>query len=377
MVGPSPDMPSSLPGWLWIAAVAGPLIISAVLCAWVRVWARRRGFVDLPGGHKAHAAPVPLGGGIAVFAATSAAVVGGILVAVAMDLDLWPRGWPALHPAWVGGIRARAAQALGILAGAAGIFALGLLDDRRALRAGPKLLVQIAVALWTVIVLDIRALEMLGSVPSAVLSVLWIVIVTNAFNFLDNMDGLSAGAAIIAGGVFAAAATLNGQVFVPMFTLVLVGAAGGFLIHNFPPARLYMGDAGSLVIGYLISTMTILTTFHDPARGPWPIEALIPLVVLAVPLYDFFSVIVLRLRAGSSPLSGDRRHFSHRLLGRGLGPRGALLTVYCATAATGLGAILLPRLDAAGAVLVFAQTLLIVLLIALLEQGGSGGPPRA
>jgi len=153
-----------------------------------------------------------------------------------------------------------------------------------------------------------------------------------------------------------------------------VGACAGFLLYNFSPATIFMGDAGSLPLGFLMGLLTILTTYYDPSKHLSPVGVVVPLLVLAVPLYDVVSVVIHRHRAGQSPLRGDRRHFSHRLVRRGLTTRGAVLTIYLATASTGLPAILLPTADWSMAVLLMVQCLCGVGIIAILEH--AGGTPR-
>ena len=155
------------------------------------------------------------------------------------------------------------------------------------------------------------------------------------------------------------------------FLALLVGTLLGFLVYNFSPAKIFMGDAGSLVVGLLLAVATIRTTYYHQGApsGKW-FAALIPLVVLAVPLYDFISVTIIRLLQGKSPLVGDKQHFSHRLVSRGMSQPQAVLTIYLATAGTGLGAVFLHQVNPVGAVLVFAQTVLIVLIIAILERPG-------
>jgi len=149
---------------------------------------------------------------------------------------------------------------------------------------------------------------------------------------------------------------------------VLSGALCGFLLFNFHPARIFMGDAGSLVVGYTLGVLTVLTTYYDPAQGLTPLGVVVPLVVLAVPLYDMISVVIHRVRLGLSPLRGDRRHFSHRLVAKGMSTRGAVLTIYLATAATGLSAVVLPRVDWPSAALLLGQCLCVVVMIAVLEH---------
>lgn len=345
-------------------------LLSVVANGLVRRWSRRRGYVDEPGGHKQHDEAVALGGGVAITVAFCVPV----LAAVGLGL-FWGRGdvpeWlPAVVKPHMSGLASRAGAVLGVIGGVVVLHVLGLIDDRRHLGPGVKFTVQILVAWATAGLLGIRVLE-LGFLPTwvpTVLTILWIVLITNAFNFLDNMDGLSAGVAAIGGIIFAVAALRNGQLFVPVAMLILVGTLVGYLVYNFPPATLFMGDAGSLPIGYLMSVLIVLTTFYDPTQHATPAGVLLPIVVLAVPLYDVGSVVVLRLRAGVSPFRGDQRHFSHRLVQRGASTRTAVLTIYLATLATSLGAILLPTLDWPAAVFVFVQTLAVVGIIAILEH---------
>jgi UDP-GlcNAc:undecaprenyl-phosphate GlcNAc-1-phosphate transferase len=174
-------------------------------------------------------------------------------------------------------------------------------------------------------------------------------------------------AAICAAALLAAAVSL-GQLFVSIWLCLLLGALLGFLPFNFTPASSYMGDAGSLVIGFLLGVLSCLTSYIQPGRDFTVYGVLAPVVLMAVPLYDMFSVVVLRLKAGQNPTAGDRRHFSHRLLQRGMSPTAAVLTVYLCTAATAIAASLLPHVSTwAPAMLIFAQTAMIVMVIALLE----------
>jgi len=355
-----------------VAAIGGAFALSIVLCVIVRGVARRVGFVDRPGGHKGHTAPVALGGGIAIFAAVMLPVLGGTLLAG------WARSAEAAD--WVpeylqphlSGIAEKLPLLLAIMAGAMVLHVVGLIDDARPLGPWSKLAVETVVALALAWGFKVRAADALGTVPAIGLSVLWIVLIVNAFNFLDNMDGLAAGVAAISAAIFAGTAMIAGQIFVPTLAWVLVGSLLGFLVFNFAPARMFMGDAGSMVIGYFLAILTILTTYYDPAQQTQPVGVLVPLIVLAVPLYDVISVVVHRLRAGDSPFRGDRRHFSHRLLKRGMSTRYAVLTIYLATAATGLPAMLLPRANWTSAVLIFAQTVCVVCIIAILEHVPQG-----
>jgi UDP-GlcNAc:undecaprenyl-phosphate GlcNAc-1-phosphate transferase len=204
------------------------------------------------------------------------------------------------------------------------------------------------------------------------LSVIWIVGLINSFNMLDNMDGLSAGVATIAAAMLAAVLLVapdpenhGPQLFVAGFLLVLVGSLVGFLWHNRPPARLFMGDAGSYLIGFLIAVTAMLGTF---AGGSLPRHAVLaPLCVLAVPLYDTISVVCIRLRAGRSPFEGDKNHFSHRLVDLGLTKPQAVLTIYLTTAACGLTALVLHQVNTAGAITIVLSIVCLLAVIAILE----------
>lgn len=351
------------------AALTGGAI--SLLGTWiVRRIAIRIEFTDRPGGHKGHAQPIALGGGVAI----AAAVVLPMLSAVAIA-NLGAATWmPEAARIHTGGIVTKTPLALGIVAAIVVMCTMGLYDDRRAMKALPKLLIQIAVAAALVLAFDLRLLSHLGYAPSCALSILWILTLMNSLNFLDNMDGLAAGVATIASTVFAAAAWRDGQVFVPACCMLLAGATVGFLPMNFHPAKIFMGDAGSQVIGMLLAVFTILTTFADPARGQKPIGALAPLVVMAVPLYDTISVIFLRWRIGAPIWTGDRRHFSHRLIQRGFGVRGAVMLIWLATLVTALPALMLATATWTLAWCIAAETIFVVGIVALLEWTGSKQP---
>lgn len=357
-----------------LLAIPAGVILCAAATRAVRRWALGRGFVDRPGGHKAHAAPVALGGGVAVTAAVIVPILAGLLAArllVGQSADWMPA---ALAP-HLRGIVAKSAPALAICAAAAAMCLLGLLDDRRPLPVVLKLLVQVAIAAVLVIGLRLRLLSHLAPVVSIVLSMLWIVLLTNAMNFLDNMDGLSAGVAAIAAALFAVTAARGGQIFVPTCCWLLFGALIGFLPFNFHPARIFLGDAGSTVIGLLLAVFTILTTFANPQQGGKPLGVIAPLIVMAVPLYDTCSVFLLRLRDHVPIWTGDRRHFSHRLVRRGMTVPQAVLVIWLATLVTGLPALLLPNVswDDPAAWIIGLQTILVVLLVGLLESAKPHG----
>lgn len=343
--------------------------VSALLVPVIRRISLAVGFVDHPDARKVHRSPMPLGGGVAIFLAVLLPAAAGIAAALVLSQGGRP-SW--LSPAiWqhVGGVLRVAPRMALVMGGGLVVLVIGLIDDRRPLPVALRLVIQMAVALvlWLA---GVRVTVFVGSsVFSAVVTVLWITVVTNAFNFLDNMDGLSAGVAAISGAIFLAVAVGAGQFFVSTSLLCLIGGTLGFLIYNFPPARIFMGDAGSNFIGYLLGVLTAMLTFY--AQGGTLFRVLAPLVILALPLYDFTSVVLIRLAHGESPFKADKRHFSHRLAALGLSTRQVVLTIYLVTFSLGVSATLLFSVTAAGAVTILVQVLVMIAVIWILERAGS------
>lgn len=393
--------PSALAIAIALLTLAAFLVSVAATAAMIRI-APRLGLVDTPGHRKIHHAPKPLGGGVGIFLGVAVPLlVGVVLVFPYENADLfsiisapWTSGSVAGEGTFFGlridlallrGAADQVPLALGFLAGGLGMFLLGLIDDKKALGPFIKLLVQLSISAWFVWQFDVRLFTFLddntplGRLPSILITVLWIAGVTNAFNFLDNMDGLSAGVACVCAAMFLIAALIVGQLFVAATLALLVGSLLGFLVFNFPPARIFMGDSGALFIGFVLGVLTVRTTYLRPDQtlaGGW-YSVLVPVIVLALPLYDMIVVSFIRISRGRSPFVGDTNHFSHRLVARGMSRRTAVLTLYLITAATGVAAILLPLVDTTfAAMLIFAQTLLILGVVMLLEQHPLPPPPE-
>ncbi len=343
--------------------------MSSILTGVVKVFAGKADFVSHPVKNRFAERTVPLGGGIAIFITLMLFIVPativmkfppGQIISLAETANIDPADFLA-----------KVNQLVVILFSALFLLALGLWDDKKHLGPFFKLGVQFAVAIATALLADVRVeLFMENKIITSVLSAFWIVLIINAFNFLDNMDGLSAGIAVIAGSILFTAAAISGQVFVGGLALVLVGTLLGFLVFNFPPAKIFMGDAGSFVVGFFVAILTLRTTYYREAEsGRW-YAVLMPLLVMAVPLYDFISVTLLRICQGKSPFVGDTQHFSHRLKKRGLTDTQTVLTLYLATLCTGLGATFLNQVNPGGAILIFTQTFMILAIIAILENTG-------
>lgn len=367
------------------------LIVAALAISLPATWAvrelsRRYGVVDSAGsaGHvKSELRRVPNTGGIAIFLAIAIPLLLGLIVTWVLSPDGLGG---ALEPlaAHLPGMRDRAPMILALIISLALLHVMGLIDDRRPLGPWLKLAVQIIAAGIVVIGFDTRLLTLLegllpsplGYIASVALTLLWFVVVINAINFLDNMDALAGGVVAIAASMLLAAAIINEQWFVAMLLALTVGSCLGFLIFNRPPASIFMGDGGSLILGFLLAFLTVRITYYGvieagestrAALGAGYVALFMPLIILAVPLYDFVGVVALRLSQGRNPMTGDEQHFSHRLVKLGMSKRSAVFVIHASTIATGVGGITLATLAGHQALLVFLQTACILAVLATLE----------
>jgi UDP-GlcNAc:undecaprenyl-phosphate GlcNAc-1-phosphate transferase len=373
-----------------LALIPLALAISLPLTALMRALGHRVRALDaagVPGQVKFAPRRVPNTGGVAIFVALITPMVfGAVLLSVitASTPETSAFAWlfrlvPTLKP-HLPGISQQLPHLFILLGALLVLHVMGLIDDRKPLPAYPKLLAMLALAAAVSIGTGSRLLTLVdphvgGPWLSYLITILWMVVITNAFNFLDNMDGLSAGVAAIASTFFLVAALVNGQWFIAACLALLDGALLGFLFFNFPwkgPATIFMGDAGSLVVGFLLAFLTVRTTYVSADGGAAGIGSgwygvFMPLVVLAIPLYDFTSVTIIRLSQGKSPFVGDLQHFSHRLVQRGLSRRAAVIVIHGFTAVTAIAGISLASLKPWQAALVGIQTLLVLMVLAMWE----------
>jgi UDP-GlcNAc:undecaprenyl-phosphate/decaprenyl-phosphate GlcNAc-1-phosphate transferase len=354
--------------YLAIILLATSFAASAVLTWLVKNITTRVGFVARPTEDRYHRSTIAMGGGIAIVTTILSFLITGIVI---VKLIIEPGRFAldksvTIHSA---GFIGKINQLIIVICCIFVLFVLGLWDDKKRLGPYSKLAVQFATAFAAAFFADIRLEFFIHSkLATAVLSAFWIVLIINVFNFLDNMDGASAGIAVIVAGILFTAAAISGQVFIGSMALLFIGTLLGFLVFNFPPAKIFMGDAGSLPMGFVLAVISLRTTYyHQAASGPW-YPVLIPLISMAVPLYDFVTVTSLRLSQGKSPFVGDTQHFSHRLRRLGLTDTQTALTLYLATLTTAIGAISLYKVNLTGAILIFAQTILVLLIIAILES---------
>lgn len=360
--------------WFTAACVAPAFVIAFLATLTMRRLAPRIGLMDQPAARKVHVTPTPLGGGIGIYLGCI------ITLAAAQGIAVWASRQPQLPewvpPSWglhIPGLLARSGQLWMILAAGTLLVVMGVLDDLKGLPWPPRLGVQLLLAAG-LCAGGVRA-SVFVSQPwvGYVVTVVWIVVLINAFNFLDNMDALSGGIGLIAASLFAAVMLTSQSEprwLVGGCLVVLAGSLAGFLWHNRPPARIFMGDAGSTFVGLMLACLTVVGTFYDPNQSSRHVM-LAPLCVLAVPLYDFTTVVLIRLSEGRSPFHPDKKHFSHRLVELGLSKPHAVLTVHLCTLTTGLGALILYRVaDWTGAMLVVALVFCVLTIIAILETVG-------
>jgi UDP-GlcNAc:undecaprenyl-phosphate/decaprenyl-phosphate GlcNAc-1-phosphate transferase len=334
--------------------------------------------MDKPGARKVHTTPIPLGGGLGIWAGVVGTMLAGTIVVLLAGQSPQLLGpLPVELTKHVSGMGGKIAEIWTIVGCGTVLMLLGLMDDRRGLPWQIRISVEFAVAAFCVYWQGLQLTAFID-LPwlTGLLSVIWIVALINSFNMLDNMDGLSGGVAAISATMLAVMLLTSHdptsnqpQIFVAAMLLVLSGALLGFLQHNWPPARIFMGDAGSYFVGFWIAVASLLATYAG-YRGATPHAVFAPLCVLAIPLYDMISVIWIRLSEGRSPFEGDKRHFSHRLVDLGMTKKQAVLTIYLATATCSIGALLLPRVDWIGAGLVLISILLMLCLVQILESTG-------
>lgn len=362
--------------------VLGCLLASfwvAYLGTFLMRWlAPRWGLMDIPAQRKVHLTPKPLGGGLAIWAGVVIPLGVVFACATLVQFEGIP-GLPVGTQEWLEAATYRG-PLLGLVIGAGSLLAgLGLWDDFRPLPWQPRLLLQVGCGVLIVAAGIRGSLFVTDAWWGNLLTVLWIVMLVNSFNFLDNMDGLSGGIGFITSSVFAVMmlqAPGGPRWLVAGFFLLLAGSLLGFLCHNWNPARIFMGDSGSYFVGFCIASMTILGTFYTPSAVSEHV-ILAPLCVLAIPLYDLASVMWIRLREGRSPFQPDKRHFSHRLVAMGFRPLTAVLTIHLATLVTSLGGLALYHVpDWTGAAVIMVMVAGVVGMIGVLEQMPGAGSSR-
>jgi UDP-GlcNAc:undecaprenyl-phosphate GlcNAc-1-phosphate transferase len=312
----------------FLAAFAGAFVTTLLALPLWRAGCLRCGLVDDPGHRKIHRSPVALAGGFAVLTGILLPLVGGAILLKFGAVHLSSAG------AIVHGIDRRALELAVLALGAVAITLLGWLDDKHELKPLPKFLGQLLIAIAVAAACKRITLFVAGEGFSYAITILWLLTVINAFNFMDNMNGLCAGVGAIGAFLFALLAATQGEYLVALTGFLMCGALAGFLPWNFPHARAFLGDAGSHLVGYLLAVMAILPHFYTK-QHPRPLAVLAPLLVLAVPLIDLAQVSLYRTLHKKPFWIGDTNHLSHRLVRASMSPTRAVLLLWLLAALLG------------------------------------------
>lgn len=344
----------------YVVAFFLSMIVAAICTPLVTRWAHANHWFDLPSeARKVHTQPIPRIGGLAVVTAFFTPIFG-----------------LALYTNRISGLLyADATLVSALCLGAAAIVLLGVYDDLKGADAKLKLIVQtiVAVGMW---VAGFR-IELLGNpfgpafqlgVFSLPLTVLWIVGIVNALNLIDGLDGLASGMALFAAVVLFGVSFVDHAVLLCLLTACLGGALIGFLFFNFNPAKIFLGDSGSMFLGFILAVMSIWTQ----RKGATMVALLIPVIALGVPILDTTLSFLRRLARRQNPFKADREHLHHRLLGLGLSHRNAVFTLYTVSAVFALGALALLDNDTTHRAIVLA-TVAMVVFILVRKIGGLKG----
>ncbi len=358
---------------LFFSVFGGAVLLSSLLVPVMIRLAFHYDVLDHPGHHKTHANVHPLLGGGAIYVSFMCCVLAGIaglLMARSGHLPWFPNLQLHLshqYPIFIDAVP----QLVGFLFGGTCIFILGLVDDVRGVGFSYKWKFTVQILAAIVLVSSGVRLEFL---PHPLLNVfvtmLWVVGITNSFNLLDNMDGLSSGVALISSLVLATLTITQGQTFSALIFLALAGSLLGFLRYNFHPSKIFMGDAGSLFLGFTLASLTVSSSYVT-AQSATKLPVVIPVLVLGVPLFDTFSVMIIRWQEKRPLFVGDTCHFSHRLVKLGMSVRQAVLFIDLVSICIGISAILIPQLNLFESILVLIQEGLIFGIITLLMVKGS------
>jgi UDP-GlcNAc:undecaprenyl-phosphate GlcNAc-1-phosphate transferase len=320
----------------------GALVIAVALTPVSKWLAPRMGIVAVPRMRDVHTTPVPKMGGIAI-------LLGTLLMALVL------------------GSRPEFQQLAAMLFGAAFMSFLGLLDDRFALSAYIRLPLQMLAALM-VWLFGVRIQVFANPILDAAITVIWITGITNAMNFLDNMDGLLAGISAVISAFFLVLAIINGQYLVGLLSAAVLGACIGFLFWNLNPANVFMGDSGSMFLGFLLACIAIKLRFLGQSPT---VSWMVPVIVMAVPIFDMTLVVISRLRRGKNPLTTPGKdHTSHRLTNQGFSKREAVMVLYLVSGALGITAIIASEANfVANAIIAAALVVIAVGMLWYMELG--------
>ena len=318
----------------FIPIILGAGFISFIVTPLIRQLAQRVNFVDNPQARKVHVTPMPMLGGLAIYLGLVIALLFGVRTLIYSEL-------------------------VGIMSGATIMVLVGLWDDRMGLAPLPKLIGEVLAAL-ALLAAGVQVHVVSAEAINVLLTILWVIGICNAINFQDNMDGLAAGLSTVASGFFFMVAVIEGLGVVSTLAAATLGASVGFLYYNFNPASLFMGDAGSLLLGFVLAVLGIKLEFAGrPLGATW----MIPIIILGVPIFDMTLVVISRLRRGKHVYEGGKDHTSHRLVTIvGMTHARSVMTLYLIAVVLGLTAVMLRD-----ATLLQARLLLVGLVVAFVS----------
>jgi UDP-GlcNAc:undecaprenyl-phosphate GlcNAc-1-phosphate transferase len=344
------------------------LLIMGLVTPLVIRLGRRFGFLDRPGPRKIHSEATPLSGGWAIMASLSIVLWGHLFIAIVLrDKTL-----AAQLPYWVEYFVTRVPQLitkiLPVYFGAVLIFLLGLVDDARGMSVRTRLVFQLAIAAILSVMGIHPNLYFVPTWISCILGAVWIVGITNAFNFLDGLDGLSSGVGLVATLALLTIMGFSEQPNVVFFLAAFSGTLLGFLRYNFHPAKVFLGSSGSLLLGYLLGVFTIVVTYCHASRHNWLMPLLTPVFVLAIPIYDSCSVVLIRLLQRRPVGIGDQSHFHHRLLRLGFSHRQTVIFIVLIAVSVALSGVRLVEANMGQSLLILLQIVGIMAILVLAER---------
>jgi len=355
----------TLPNALAVAFVA--LIVTNGLTPIVRRVARRLGAIDYPGGRRINTRPTPRLGGVAIYVGF---FVAALLFMVITRIELHrANGEMFIRMP----IRLQTDRALlGIMLGGTFLLAVGIYDDIRGMRPAVKFAAMVAAAAILIpfgLATEFVTHPLTGKTVAvgnwgAAFTVAWVVVVVNVINIIDGVDGLAAGISAIAGTTLLLTAAAKGDTVAVSLAAALIGATLGFLRHNFNPARIFMGDSGSMFLGYVLGGLSVMGLYKSYTA----LSLAVPILPLGVPIADTVFAIIRRFRSGRPIYLPDREHLHHRLLARGLTQRQTVFILYLISALLGLGALAISGVNRSGA-MVSLGVILAMLLVGAQRMG--------
>ncbi len=356
---------------IYLFSFLGGAVLTLLLTPLFQKIAEKSDFMDRPQStnHKGHRQPTPLLGGAAMFTAWILCLGVALLTVCSGKLPYYSD----LLNEHIGGIFQISPELLVIVLGAFGAVLLGLIDDKWALSAGVKFGGQFLIALLAVTWGGVHVnIFVENDILVWIVSVFWIMLMMNSINFFDNMDGLAVGTISIAMAFFTIFAALNQQYFVAVFSALTCGVGCGFWFYNFNPATIFMGDSGSHFLGYMAAVVAAKVTFFGINFSLSRFPIVIPLFILALPLFDTAMVVLIRTMNRKPFWIGDHNHISHRFVRMGLSRKQAVMVVHLMALTIGLGMLPVFWGDFRTAAVLVAQALLFLLVITILQFTLSG-----